>query len=333
MSHEIRPRSVGCRSTSRVIYAVLAGLLCGAFSPRNIASLAAAADDGLFDVALRVSPREVEIAQPLEVTITATAPRDCEIWPPPLPLAMSLEMPDFRVIDSNDETELRGGQIVWTRRLVLEAYAPGRKTLAPLEVAFVPPHFDEQAGAESPQILTLETEAIPVRVRSALGLFESGSELRSIYAEAAVPWTWRQWAMLLGGLVVGVGGAAFVVRWVDRFHDDSGRASHPSLLRDLQRLREAWLLGSASDEETVAAASDIARRWLQRREGAPQIYRTTAGWAGRVQRGDAAAEAAIVEVLRRADRVKFAQAEPTLDEVRDSLEQVRLVMQSARGPR
>jgi hypothetical protein len=76
----------------------------------------------------------------------------------------------------------------------------------------------------------------------------------------------------------------------------------------------------------VVAASEIARRWLQWRQGAVTIHRTTDAWAALVLRWNVAAIAPIVEVLSLADRVKFAQAEPTLDEVRESLERLRHVM-------
>ncbi|HEV3021263.1 MAG TPA: hypothetical protein VGX76_02305, partial [Pirellulales bacterium] len=176
---------------------------------------------------------------------------------------------------------------------------------------------------------TLATEAAVIRVRSALGLFETRNELRPIHGAVAVPWTWWQWGLATGCLVVIVGCGVIVVRWVNQFHED-GRLSRATLLRDLARLNEAWLQGSANDGETVAAASQIARRWLWWREDALAIHRTTEVWAARLERRGAAACAPLVDVLRLADRVKFAGAEPTLDDVRESLAHVRQVIEAQR---
>jgi hypothetical protein len=287
-----------------------------------ISSMALAEEPGLFHVDLHASQNEVEIAQPLELTISATAPQGWTILPPPL-LAKLI---DLRVVNSSEESERIGSQVIWTRHLTIESYAPGRKTIGPIEVTFAPPQFGHDAIS---QPRTLATEAAVIRVRSALGLFETRNELRPIHDAVAVPWTWWQWGIATGCLVVIVGCGVMVVRRVNRFHDD-GRLSRQSPLRDLERLKDAWLKGNTSDGETVAAASEIARRWLRCREGALTIHRTTEVWAARLQRRGAAACAPLVDVLRLADRVKFAGAEPTLDEVRESLAHVRQVIDAQR---
>jgi hypothetical protein len=306
----------------------------------------------LFDVSLHVSRQEVEIAEPLELTIRAIAPSGWQILPPVMPA----DLPGMRVIGSTETTEQTQDRIVWTRHVALEAYAAGRKTISPVEVTFAPPRFDREVKAESslpagrlavpphprpsaggrgePQKVEtrmMKSAATVIDVRSALGLFESGSELRPIYDPVALPWTWRQWAMGAGGAALIVGCGWLVIRWVNRFHDDDRSLSRQSLLRELARLKEAWLQGSESDRETAVAASEIARRWLSWRQGIT-IHRTTDDWAALVLRSNVAI-APIVDILGLADRVKFAQVEPTLEEVRDSLERLRQVMHACDGAR
>jgi hypothetical protein len=274
-----------------------------------------------FHVALDVSQEEVEIAEPLELTIRATAPVGWQILPP----VMQADWQGLRVISSNETTKQTKDQVVWTRHVTVEPYEAGPKTIAPIEITFAPPRFD-QALAQKVEPRKVKSAAKVIRVRSALGVFESDTELRSIYDAVAVPWTWRQWTMATGCSALIVGCGLLVIRWVNRFHDDDGSLSRQGLLGELARLKEAWLRGREGDRETVAAAAEIARRWLRRRQKAGTIHRTTDDWAALVRHWNVTAITPIVDVLGLADRVKFAQVEPTLDEVRESLERLGKVM-------
>jgi hypothetical protein len=309
-------RSVNC------CFAVLAWPLLVAILPIHFAAKPA----GLFDLTMHLSQQEVEIAEPVELTIRATAPPGWQI----LPLVMPAEWQGLRVIGSSETTEQRENQTVWTRHVKLEAYEAGRKTILPVEVTFAPPRLDHEVKAGKVEPRKLKSAASVLWVRSALGLFESGTELRPIYDTVSVPWTWRQWTVAAGCAALIVACGLLVIRWVNRFHDDPGSISAQFLLRELVRLRESWLRDRQSDAATVVAASEIARRWLRWRQGAVMTHRTTGDWAAVVRHWKVAAIAPVVDVLSLADRVKFAQAEPTVDEVRDCLERLRQVMQVAR---
>jgi hypothetical protein len=236
-----------------------------------------AAEPHVFDVALHVSRQEVEIAEPVELTIRASAPPGWQILPPVMPG----DWQGFRVIGSSETTEQTKDHIVWTRHVKLEAYEAGQKTISPIEVTFTPPRLPSPSGrgaggegaqpnapnrsakSQKVQLPKAKTAPTEIYVRNALGLFESGTELRSIYDAVSVPWTWRQWAIAAtcSALILGCG--LLGIRWVNRFHDDDG-----SLPGELARLKEAWLRGSQSDAGTAVAASEIARRWLQWRAAA-----------------------------------------------------------------
>jgi hypothetical protein len=298
-----------------------------------------------FDVAMHVSQQEVEIAEPFELTVRATAPSGWRI----VPAAMPADWQGLRVITSKETTEQTSDQVVWTRHVTVEAYEAGPKTISSLEVTFAPPPSNHEVKAESsgparrfegppharsagrgePQngeARHMKSASTVIHVRSALGFFESGTELRPIYETVAVPWTWRQWTMAAGCSALIVGCGWLVVRWVNRFHDEDKSLSRQSLLGELARLKESWLRRRESDRETVVAASEIARRWLGWRHGTVTIHRTTDDWAALVGQWNDVAIAPIVEVLRVADRVKFAQVEPDLDEVRECLERLRRVL-------
>jgi hypothetical protein len=314
-----------CFSTRPIncLRAVLPWLILVAISPMVLAG-----ERDLFAVALHVSRPEVEIAEPLKLTIRATAPCGWQVLPPVMPG----DSQGLRIIGSNETTEQTPEQIVWTRHLTIEAYEAGRKTISPLEVTFAPPRFNHEIKAQRSEARKVKSVAAEIYVRNALGLFESGTDLRSIYDTVAVPWTWRQWAMAAGGLALIVGCGLLIIRWVNRFHVDDGSPSPQLLLRELARLKEAWLRGSECDRETLVDASEIARRWLRWRHGAVTIHRTTDAWAALVGDWNDVAIAPIVDVLALADRVKFAQVEPTVDEVRGSLERLRHVMHVDRQP-
>src|SRR5207248_11264430 len=109
--------------------------------------------------------------------------------------------------------------------------------------------LNHEAKAQNLEPRKVKSAATEIYVRSALGLFESGTELRSIYDTVAVPWTWRQWAMAAGGSALILGCGLLGIRCVNRFHDHDG-----SLPRELALLKEAWLRGRERDAETVVAA-------------------------------------------------------------------------------
>jgi hypothetical protein len=290
--------------------------------------LAAADEPGTFEASAHVDRGEVRIAEPLKLAIRAAAPAGWRILPPP----RSDELSGWRVVGSHDESERTGERIVWTRSLTLEGYAPGRQNIGPVEIRFQPP-AGGLARSDNVEIKKLHTEEVAVRVRSALGLFELGRELRPIQGAVAVPWTWRQWVLAALCLAIVAGCAAVAVRWANRFHDasPSGTGEPKSLARELYTLREAWLTGRSSDADTVAAAAEIARRYLGWQENRSVVYRTTDDWAGRVRERGESTCAALVDLLRVADRVKFAHARPTLDEVRQCLEGVRQAINVQRG--
>lgn len=279
-----------------------------------------------FDLTVHLSKEEVEIAEPAELIIRASAPPGWQILPPLTPA----EWQGLRVTGSSETTLHNGGQIVWTRHVTLEAYEAGRKAISPLEVTFVPPRLGHAVAPPKVEPRKMKSAAAVISVRSALGLFEGGTELRPIYDTVAVPWTWRQWtlAAFCAALIVGCGSLVF--RWVNRFHDDAGGLSRQSLLGELARLNESWLRERASDAATVVAASEIARLWLRWRQGALTTHRTTEDWAALVRQWNVAAITPVLDVLSLADRVQFAQTDPTFDEVRECLERLREVMQATR---
>ncbi|WP_164103396.1 nuclear transport factor 2 family protein [Candidatus Laterigemmans baculatus] len=305
---------------------VAAGLLvvCGvsnteqAFAAEEpLAAESSASTEDPFVVVFEAGRDRVAVAEPVSLTLTASAPQGWTIKLPELPERFG----ELRVIEADKPREvLRSGRVTQTLRFTVEAYLPGRHRIDPLPVRFLSDEAVPRTGSSS---VERQTPLLAIRVRSSLGLLDSG-QLREIHPEVIVPWTWREWA--LAGLVVSATGLAARLAAIG-FHrwSDSRPMSPRRLQRKLEQLDEARLSRAMASDELIVAVAEVVRQRLQIAEGPRPIYRTTDEWIEHVA-GRPELAAPVRRVLREADAIKFAGSVATVEQARQCMEAARRIV-------
>jgi len=155
----------------------------------------------------------------------------------------------------------------------------------------------------------------------------------------ASSWTQWLWAGLIALLIAGAVVAAIIL-WrryrkakpavaVERL-----LAPDEAALTALKRLREDDLVATGSFLAFYQRLDEILRAWLQARFSIPALERTTLGtmYFLRARRDADEWRTEYVELLRAADRVKFANLPPTDDEANEHVEQAAQVISTAARP-
>lgn len=304
-------------------------LTCAAALIVPVTAIRTDAAEETFAVDLRAERTQIKVADPVEVTLSATAPKGWRIRLPEVPV----EFGELKVIEAVNHLQEDDGMLTASTRLKLESLLPGRYQIGPLDVRFIP----ENAGGDgnfthSSKAIQRSTRSLTIRVYSALGFFDS-RQPREIYGTVGVPWTWRQWTLATLAIV-----AAFVfgsiayqrtAHWLR-----SQRTSQQSLLEELDQLDEARLNRSISNDRLVVSIADVVRRSLQLAEGARPVYRTTEEWIHHLRQSHVALAASsagepkllsdtVELVLREADAIKFAGRSATLAQARRCLDAAR----------
>lgn len=290
------------------------------------AKLAAADDD--FAVTLQADRTDVQVADPLWVTVSATAPAGWSIALPDAPDAFQ-ELRVTTTITHLHHSDT--GERTATRRLQLESLLPGRYQVGPLDVLFLPTTHNSDAGANGGATpVRRATESVTIGVRSTLG-FAQGQRLRDIYGTVRTPWAWWQWIVAAAATVsaVAVGRIVYsgVASWLRR-----RRISQRSLLHQLDRLDEARLNRSLSPDRLIVSVADVVRQSLRLAEGARPVYRTTDEWIQRLEKGNGESSLladAVKVVLLEADAVKFAGGTASVDQARRCLDAARTIVRFA----
>lgn len=285
----------------------------------------ASAADAPLEVNVETDRQTVLVADPVWLTVTASGPTGWSAQFPQTPDAYG----ELKVRAAMTHTHTSpAGRRTATMRLQLESLSPGRYTVGPLEVSFIKAANPDDADVDVSAVQR-STDPVTIHVRSALG-FAEGGRLRAIYGTVRTPWSWRQWTAAAAGLVaaLAIGWAAHrgVARW-----RPSRRNSQRSLLQQLDRLDEARLSRTVSNERFVVSIADVVRQSLQLADGARPVHRTTDEWIRRLQGDRRRLAEPVGTVLRCADAVKFAGQAATLDHARRCLEAARRVVGAALG--
>lgn len=214
------------------------------------------------------------------------------------------------------------GRTVTTTDLELEPFLPGDYEIPPIEIKATP------VTKDSGEPVSVTTEPLAVHVTSVLADAEDAKDVAGLKDIAPAPAS-RMWMWWAGG---GVAAAAVVTAGLVLAARRRGRIvraavppppPHEVALRRLRALRQSALIERSEHKAFFNELSDILRRYIEDRFGMRAPERTTEEFL----REAATASFFRVEdvlVLRRflslCDLVKFAEARPTVDEARESLD-------------
>lgn len=278
-----------------------------------------------WDVSAAVDKSEVQVGEPLVLTLTVRHPPSGDFAAPP---ESALE--PFTVLEqSEDEPSDVETRVVYR----LAAY----RLPEDLEI----PALELRVRNEAGELSSLSTEPIPVRVVSSLT--PDVTEIHDIKEPVplVVPrdWTLLGWALLA---LVAALAAYLIYRRLRRAREEPAAAPAPPLpapdveaLEALRKLRERPL--SEPQEVTVfhAELAEVVKRYAGRRFDVPFLERTTAEILSDLRStpltGSARSE--LRSVLDACDLVKFARLVPAEDEARRALDAAeRLVLATRPAP-
>lgn len=279
-------------------------------------------------VTVDVEPKSARVAEPIRVSLSVIAPRgsDVLLTKPPRDLLEPLELRDDRTRRDwplPDQPDLR----LWSAEWIVETTRTGSWQIPPLDVRY------RTAGSETWQ--QLRTSPIDIEIESLLEQRADPLEFRDIKPAVNVvppsaarrgPWAW--WAWWAAGAVL-LAAALAVLVWRRR------RRRSPSprelALAAIGRLEQRHRSGSISAAEVCGSLSSILRALIQATAPMPAVTSTTeelSDWAAGNSPLNRAHQAVLVELLQRADRVRFARLEQDRGQIGASIVQAQALVEA-----
>ena len=211
-------------------------------------------DSNLATVTAEVSSTTVQVAEPLTLELTVTAPAGSRVDFP----SVGNSLGNFDVTNQTDRADVPsandGNQRVWTRRLTLESIVTGDMEIPALEI-LVRNKVNSQ---------TLKSEAIPVRVASVLEDRADPTQFRDIHSvvDVEVPQSrsraWLWWT--LSGLG-GVAAAALLLVAVAK--RKTWMTPNAWAIRELEGLRNSAAMKSSDSDMVTESLTTILRDYLE----------------------------------------------------------------------
>jgi hypothetical protein len=266
-----------------------------------VLTLAATLDDG-YAVEFPVYP---EAAKPQPTTPEASAP------------AVPAE---FTPVGFEDAAPLlrEDGKVVRSRTYRLEPFLDGTYTIPSLSVAF----WKEVEGAD--QKSTADTEPVTVKVTSVIATGETPTVMEiagPLSLENPVPWALYGTLFLLLVLVAGAAYWYIFVRVVPGPPPPPPVPPHVRALEALETIQREKLVEKGMYKEYYIRVSDVLRHYMEEQFQLRAPERTTEEFLAEIQHNAVLGlqeQLLLRAFLRHCDLVKFAKAEPTSEEIRET---------------
>jgi hypothetical protein len=295
-----------------------------------VASPPVAGEDEAPRVEISVAPEEATVGDLLETRVSIVVPPDVGVEKPePGP-----EWGPFAVNELAWEgPEELDGRTRWVWHGTLAAFETGTLEVSPLEIRLV--SGDERS--------VIRTEPVEIEIVSVIAPDEEEPEIADLKAPASVPADYRA---LLTALAVVVGllilsGLAWwlhrrfaaklaaVPQMTDPFHR---MPPHEWVYEQLRMLLERRLAEQGEVEEFFSELSHIVKQYLGGRYRVDLLERTTSEVRPELDQAGAPPEPvrATVELLERADTVKFARGAPDPAACRAAVEEAYRIVDATR---
>jgi len=229
---------------------------------------------------------------------------------------------EFTLVDYKDSPPVlqQDGRVTRSRTYYLEPFLEGTYTVPPLTVEF----WEEQEGAD--ERMTFDTETFSMTVSSVLPP-DSEPGLKAIAGPLDVrdPLPWFRYA-LIAILLLALAAALY---WY-RFHYTPPPPPpalpvppHERALAALEAIRRAKLVEQGRYKEYYIQVSDVLRRYMEEQFQVRAPERTSEEFLEDLQHSAVLGlqeQLLLREFLRHCDLVKFARAEPTSEQINETME-------------
>lgn len=236
------------------------------------------------------------------------------------------EIKDYKI----GKPETHGNQVVEKYQYFISVFDTGHFQIPPFPVAFFPAD-----SSQKPQII--RSEPISIYVKSVLT--RADAELKDIKPPIGIPFNYRTWIFIGGGILILLALVAFGWwYWRQRqkgkpvFRRETIRPAHEMALEELEQLLASPLQEQKRWKEFFTILSDILRRYVEKRFFVPAMENTTGELLQSLEEVDVSEESLqyLESVLQLADLVKFARYTPAGHEVNAAIQQSRKFIELTR---
>lgn len=286
---------------------------------------------GPMSLTLKTSAESITTAEPLSLTLSATMEDgyavDFPAYPEPTPTEapspdkpVADAPPEFTAAGHEDSEPVLGdqGRVTRSRTYKLEPFLAGTYTIPPLSVTFT------KAGDE--QKSTLETEAVTVTVTSVIGA-NAQPAIMDIAGPVSLedPVPWGRYGLLTVLLALGAGAAYWYwfVRVVPGPPPPPPVPAHVRALEALALIQREKLVEKGLYKEYYIRVSDVLRHYMEDQFHLRAPERTTEEFLAEIQHNAVLGlqeQLLLRAFLRHCDLVKFAKAEPSSEEIRETFQ-------------
>ena len=278
-------------------------------------------EDDAVSLTLKVSRREITAADRVELVLEALAPEEQQVEFP----SFDDKLGEFAVVDSRTSAPrlVEGGRVLTAKSFELEPFLPGQYTLPALTVRHGPKGADEDA------IRSIETTEQTIDVKSVLPDSAEQPDIKEIAPPVDLPSEHRWWLYAgLALIVLALAGGYYF--WRRRRRDQAEAApappAHQVAYRALEALLAEDLLMKGEAKLFYLRLSNILRHYIEDRFGLRAPERTTEEFMDELRSTDAlepSHKGLLKDFLRHCDMVKFAEHQPSKEEVDDTIASCR----------
>jgi hypothetical protein len=273
-------------------------------------------------VLARTTPESLTVGDRVTLEVHVRAPRGWQVrFPDRVEEGGPVELLDTKVEPPSDRDRKRvEGEPSWLGRYTLAVFQTGDLVLPPWPV---------EVRADSLWAIAW-SDSVRLSVRSVLDDSLAQAGLRDLKPQAELPIS--RWPWIIAGAVL-VAAVAGLVWWLRRRRRPRAevvplrplRPPHDVALEDLRRLEAQHLPVDGKFKEYYVRLTEILRRYLEDGFGVAALEETTEEVLFDLERHrfDRGERHRIGGLLAEADLVKFAKHEPTIEDCRRSLDQVR----------
>jgi len=345
-----RPTSLGLTCAGRPLPAlawlaaaclVLGLAACGKQEPKDAGDaefeIVKDTKRGPVEVSLKVSRKQITIADRLTLALAVVAKEDYEVALPKFgdKVGRSGGPQQLGIVDYRTDPPrlLNDGRIRTEKSYVLEPFLSGDYKIPPMKITFW------KKGDDKPKKHELETEEVTVAVKSILPEKQAELKIKEIGGPVELPRPRRGalYAAIAGGVVV-VGGAVCLVWWLRRRRRAvqvvPRVAAHELAYRRLEALVAENLIEGGDVKLFYIRLSDILRRYIEDRFGLHAPERTTEEFLTELRTSDELAEGfrpLLEKFLTHCDLVKFAEHQPDNAEVQATFDTCKQFIEATRA--
>lgn len=286
---------------------------------------------GPLKVVVHLDNPEPTIADRLTLELETTIGEEYEVTPP----AFGEKLDQFGIRDFGvSQPELLGdGKVRETRRYVLEPFLSGDYVIPPMTFRFRKADgSDEEHELVTEEIKVTVTSLLPEEAAAKLEIHEVAPPVA--LPKPTPPWLWP----LVGGLAAVVIAALVILLRSRRRKGPAAlprRPAHEIAFDALEALVAEDLPGKGEIKAFYQRISDILRHYIEDRFGLHAPERTTEEFLGELRAAkslEAAHQPLLARFLRHCDLVKFAEHQPTRDDIQETFDACKNFILETRAP-